>query len=143
MSDRIFGVIGLAIAVIFAWQATVIQESFMTDVVGPKTFPYIIATVMGLSSLYFLIKPDADPTWPTFGALGEIAMAIIAMIAYAQLLPVLGFLIATAVATSYLTWRLGTKPAQSLIIGVATSAGIYVIFKLILGLSLARGLFGF
>lgn len=65
------------------------------------------------------------------------------MIAYALALPEVGFLIATAVAAAYLTWRLGTKPIQSLLVGVLTSVGIYVIFRLILGLSLARGPFGF
>jgi putative tricarboxylic transport membrane protein len=65
------------------------------------------------------------------------------MIAYAVALPQLGFLIATAIASAYLTWRLGTAPLQSLLVGVLTSGGIYVVFRLALGLSLARGPFGF
>ena len=62
---------------------------------------------------------------------------------YAELLPEVGFLIATAFASAYLTWRLGTKPLQSVVVGVLTSVGIYVIFHLVLGLSLARGPLGF
>jgi len=46
-------------------------------------------------------------------------------------------------ATAYLSWRLGTKPLSSLVTGVATSAGIYLVFHLILGLSLAKGPLGF
>lgn len=143
MSDRIFGGIGLLLAIFFAWQASIIQESFLTDAVGPKTFPYIIAGVMGLASLYFLLKPDPAPHWPRAGRLAEIGLAALVMVAYAELLPVAGFLIATAVAAAYLTWRLGSKPVESLVIGVSTSVGIYVVFRLILGLSLARGPFGF
>ncbi len=143
MSDRIFGGIGLILAIIFAWQASIIEESFLTDAVGPKAFPYMIATVMGLSSIYFLLKPDPAPHWPSFGRLAEIGLAAVVMFAYAELLPVLGFVIATAIAASYLTWRLGSKPFESIVIGVATSVGIYVIFRLVLGLSLARGPFGF
>ncbi|WP_099824804.1 tripartite tricarboxylate transporter TctB family protein [Oceaniglobus indicus] len=143
MSDRIFGGIGLLIALIFAWQATIIQESFLSDAVGPKTFPLIIAAVLGISSLYFLFKPDPEPTWPTLGRFAEIFFAALVMIAYAELLPEVGFLIATAVASTYLTWRLGTGPLQSVIVGIATSVGIYVVFKLILGLSLASGPLGF
>ncbi|TYB85568.1 tripartite tricarboxylate transporter TctB family protein [Oceaniovalibus sp. ACAM 378] len=143
MSDRIFGGIGLLIAIIFAWQATIIQESFMSDAVGPKTFPLVIACVMALSSVYFLIKPDPAPSWPAAGRLAELFFAALVMIAYAQLLPVLGFLIATTFAAMYLTWRLGTPPLQSVVVGVGTSVGIYVVFKLILGLSLASGPFGF
>ena len=35
MSDRIFGVIGLLIAIGFAWAALIIEESFLSDYVGP------------------------------------------------------------------------------------------------------------
>ena len=143
MSDRIFGGIGLVLAVFYAWQATIIQESFLTDAVGPKMFPYIIAAVMGLASVYFLAKPDPEPHWPRAGRLAEIGFAALVMFAYAQALPELGFIIATAIAASYLTWRLGSRPLESLVIGVGTSVGIYVIFRLLLGLSLARGPFGF
>ena len=55
-----------------------------------------------------------------------------------QALPVLGFVIATALAAAYLTWRLGSRPLESVVIGVGTSVGIYVIFRLVLGLSLAE-----
>jgi len=75
--------------------------------------------------------------------LAEIFFAALVMLAYAELLPVLGFLIATALASGYLTWRLGTPPLQSVVVGVGTSVGIYIVFKLILGLSLASGILGF
>lgn len=143
MSDRIFGGIGLALAIFFAWQASIIQDSFLSDVVGPRTFPYIIAVVMAVSSIYFLVKPDPSPHWPAFGNLAEIGLSAAVMFAYARLLPELGFLIATALASAYLTWRLGSRPLPSIVIGVAISVGIYVVFRLILGLSLARGPFGF
>ena len=65
------------------------------------------------------------------------------MVAYALLLPELGFVIATALAATYLTWRLGTRPLWSLVLAAATAVGIYVIFRLILGLSLAQGPLGF
>jgi putative tricarboxylic transport membrane protein len=143
MSDRIFGGIGLAIAVLFAWQAWLIEESFLTDTVGPKMFPYIIAAIMGISSIYFLVKPDPEPHWPRLGRLAEIGLAVLVMVAYAQTLPVVGFVIATAIAATYLTWRLGSRPVESVVIGIGTSLGIYVIFRMVLGLSLARGPRGF
>ncbi|MEJ8472893.1 tripartite tricarboxylate transporter TctB family protein [Roseibium algae] len=143
MSDRIFGGIGLSLALIFIWQATLVQESFMSDEVGPKAFPIIIGIIMALSSIYFLVKPDPEPHWPRIGRFAEIAFAALSMVAYALALPEVGFLIATAVASAYLTWRLGTAPLQSIVAGVLTSGGIYIVFRLILGLSLARGPFGF
>lgn len=143
MSDRVFGGIGLALAAFFVWGATRIELSFISDPVGPRIFPIIIAGIIGLSSLVILLKPDAAPQWPAAARLFEIAMAVAVMIAYAMLLPKAGFVIATAIATTFLTWRLGTAPLWSIVTGVLTALGIYAVFHLILGLSLARGPFGF
>ncbi|EAR51304.1 TctB protein [Oceanicola granulosus HTCC2516] len=138
MSDRVFGGIGLALAIFYAWAAAGIQESFLTDEVGPKVFPWIIATVLGLSSLWCLLKPDPNPDWPSLGRLAEIGLAALVLAAYAEALPVFGFLLPTAIASGYLTWRLGSKPLESVVIGVLTALGIYLIFRSLLGLSLPR-----
>ena len=143
MSDRILGGFGLLLALTFVWRSTLIEQSPFSDIVGPQTFPLIICAVMAACSLYFIFKPDAEPVWPAAGRLFEIVMAVVVMVLYAELLPVLGFLIATALASAFLTWRLGTKPLQSIVVGVLIAAGIYIIFKLILGLSLAEGPLGF
>ena len=143
VSDRILGGFGLLLALTFVWRATLIEQSPFSDIVGPRVFPLIICTVMALCSLYFIVKPDTDPAWPAVGRLFEILMAVVVMVLYAELLPVLGFLVATALASAYLTWRLGTKPLPSVIVGVLIAVGIYIVFKLILGLSLAEGPLGF
>ncbi|MBR9822572.1 MAG: tripartite tricarboxylate transporter TctB family protein [Rhodobacteraceae bacterium] len=143
MSDRIFGAFGLLLALFYAWATLQIQESFLSDEVGPKTFPLVIAFILGLSSIVIALRPDENPVWPPLSRLAEIAAAVVVMILYAQFLPEAGFVIATALAAAYLTWRLGTRPLQSLLVGVCTSVGIYVIFHLVLGLSLARGPLGF
>lgn len=143
MSDRIFGVFGLLLAIGFAFAALAIEESFLSDAVGPKAFPIIIAAVLGLSSIVIALRPDAAPEWPTLARLAEIAAAVVMMILYAELLPEVGFVIATFFAAAYLTWRLGSGLLASLATGLGTSLGIYVIFHLVLGLSLARGPLGF
>jgi len=142
MSDRIFGAFGLALAAFFIWGATLIELPFISDPVGPRSFPIIIGALLGLSSLVILLRPDAGPHWPAIGRLAEIAGAVIVMVAYALLLPGFGFVICTAVAAAVLTWRLGTAPLWSVVSGVLTSLGIYAVFHLILGLSLARGPLG-
>ena len=63
--------------------------------------------------------------------------------AYAMALPAVGFVAATAVASAFLSWRLGTAPLPAVAAGVAIALGIYVVFHLILGLSLAEGPYGF
>ena len=143
MSDRIFGIFGVLLAIGYAFAAFAIQESFLSDAVGPKAFPLIIATILGLCSLVMALRPDPEPVWPPLGRLVEIGAAVVVMILYAQLLPVIGFIIATAFAAAYLSWRLGSQIIGALMTGVGTSVGIYVVFHLVLGLSLARGPFGF
>ncbi|QOL80747.1 tripartite tricarboxylate transporter TctB family protein [Pseudooceanicola spongiae] len=143
MSDRIFGAVGLLIAIGFAFAAMAIEESFLSDAVGPKAFPLIIAAVLGLASIAIILRPDASPEWPSLGRLTEILAAAVVMILYAEMLPVIGFIIATIFAAAYLTWRLGSGLVGSVLTGLGTSFGIYIIFHLVLGLSLARGPFGF
>ena len=143
MSDRIFGVFGLLLAIGYVFAALAIEESFLSDAVGPKAFPLIIATILGLSSLVIALRPDAEPEWPALGRLVEVFAAVVVMILYAEMLPVAGFVIATAFAAGYLAWRLGSHPIEAVAVGIGTSVGIYVIFHLLLGLSLAKGPFGF
>lgn len=143
MSDRIFGGFGLLLAIFYIWAASIIKDSFMVDVVGPRAFPYIVGAVLGICSLYFILRPDDEPKWPALRDLGEIIFAAAVLLLYAWTLPEFGFLITTVFATTYLTWRLGTQPLWALVTGVATSGGIYIVFHLILGLSLAKGPMGF
>jgi putative tricarboxylic transport membrane protein len=143
MSDRIFGVIGLVLAAFYAWQGTRIELSFISDPVGPKIYPFIIAGLLAVSSLVFVLKPDPAPDWPTAGRLFEIGVTVAVMIAYAMILPEAGFVLATALGASFLSWRLGATPLKAILAGIAIAVGIYVIFHLILGLSLARGPWGF
>lgn len=143
MSDRILGLVGILLAIGFSLAALRIEESFLSDAVGPKAFPLIIAAVLGLASIVIALRPDPDPQWPSVGRLAEIGAAVLVMILYAEFLPVVGFVIATAFAAAYLSWRLGSPVLWAVVTGVGTSVGIYVIFHLALGLSLARGPLGF
>ena len=56
MSDRIFGAVGLLLAALFAYSSLIIEESFLSDAVGPKAFPLIIAGILAISSLTIVIK---------------------------------------------------------------------------------------
>ncbi|MCA1972740.1 MAG: tripartite tricarboxylate transporter TctB family protein [Caenispirillum sp.] len=142
-SDRIFGGVGLALAAFFIWQATQIELGFSSDPLGPRSFPIIIGGVMALACIYPLVKPDPEADWPGIGRLLEIALAVAVLIAYALALPIVGFVLATAVAAGILSWRLGSRPTGAALAGIGISVGIYVVFHLVLGLSLARGPWGF
>jgi putative tricarboxylic transport membrane protein len=143
MADRILGGVGLVIAALYIWQATQVRESFISDPIGAKTFPIIIGLVLALTSLVIILRPDEDPRWPALPRLAEMGAAVAVLLLYANVLPEVGFVIATAGAAAFLSWRLGTKPLQALLAGVVISVGIYIVFHVILGLSLAKGPLGF
>jgi putative tricarboxylic transport membrane protein len=143
MGDRALGGVGLVLAALYIWQTTVIQESFISDPVGPKGFPLIIGGLLALASLAVVLRPDAAPQWPQLGRLLEIAVAVAVFVAYAMFLPGLGFVAATTLASAYLAWRLGAAPLPAVLAGVAIAVGIYVVFHLVLGLTLAKGPLGF
>ena len=99
--------------------------------------------MLALAGLALILRPDPEPAWGSLPQTLEVLAGAVVMVGYAELLPELGFVIASAVAAAYLAWRLGSTPVQAMIAGVSISLGIYVVFHLVLGLSLARGPWGF
>jgi putative tricarboxylic transport membrane protein len=143
MSDRIFGAATIVLSLLMWWATGLIEESFIQDPLGPKAFPLVIAGVMGISGLVMIFKPDAEPHWPGAVKLAELVATVGVFIVYAQTLPLVGFVLSTAVASAFLVWRLGGTTRQSLIGGVVISVGIYALFQHVLGLNLAKGPWGF
>ena len=143
MSDRIFASICIALAVLMGWGATIIEESFIQDPLGPKAFPLVIALVLAACGVAMFLRPDEDPVWPHRRKQIQLLWTIGAMILYVQFLPVVGFLVATAIGAGFLSWQLGASVKQACWGGFGISGSIYVVFKLVLGLSLARGPLGF
>jgi putative tricarboxylic transport membrane protein len=139
VSDRLLGAVALLLAlglVAGAWQ---IETGLMLDPLGPRTFPIIIAGVLAIAALYPLLRPDPEPDWPRAGRALEIALAVVVMVVYALLLEPAGFIIASTLAVFVLCWRLGGGPLASIAVGIGVALLIYVVFHLILGLSLPRG----
>ena len=61
IGDRILGIALLLLAVVYGWEAAMFPEPFGgSEAVGPETFPLILAVVLGLSSIYLLVRPDED-----------------------------------------------------------------------------------
>ena len=143
MTDRLFGLAALLLAGLMTWGASVIEESFIQDPLGPKAFPWVIAVVLAITGLFMVIKPDDDPEWPTRQTFLRTIWSAVAMVLYAELLPIVGFVVTTAAVAAFLAWQLGANLLQAAVGGVVISGGIYVVFHLVLGLSLARGPLGF
>ena len=102
-SDRILGLVALFVALAYIASATQIQTSFLSDPVGPKSFPILVGVVAAICSLVLILKPDPDPDWPVLRTFGALLVAVVVLVAYAYALKPLGFLLPTALASAVLT----------------------------------------
>lgn len=134
--DRIFGSVMIVVALGYILSASGIQTSFMSDPVGPRIFPYMIATVVILSALVMVLRPDPDQDWPAGPMVAQLALALLVLVAYAYAITPLGFLIPTAIAAGVLSWQIGGHPMRAALSGLGLSVGLFVLFRVILGLGL-------
>ena len=143
MNDRIFGGLTFLLGLFYIYSAFIIEESFISDPVGPKTFPYIISFFLLTSSLFLIFKPEQTPHGPSFGKILEVLATAVVLIGYAIILPVVGFVITTFFASTFISWRLGANLISASLVSLAISVTIFVLFRYVLGLSLAVGPLGF
>ncbi len=135
-SDRIFGSVVILVALAYIASALQIRESFLSDPVGSRTFPVAVGAVAVLCGVVMLLRPDPDPAWPGLRTVGALAVAVVAMIAYAYMLKPLGFLIPTAIVAGILSYQIGPRPLPAVLSGLGLSLGLFVLFKYALGLGL-------
>ncbi len=135
-SDRIFGLIALVSALAYIASATQIQTSFLSDPVGPKTFPIGIGIIAALSALVMVFRPDPDPEWPDRPTWGSLFAAVVVLVCYAFSLRPFGFILPTAIAASLLSFQISPRPKAAALAGIGLSLGLFVLFKFVLGLGL-------
>lgn len=136
VSDRIFGLIVVLVALAYVASATQIQTSFLTDPLGPKAFPILVGSVAAICGVVIILRPDADPNWPGLRTLISLTIAVIVLVAYAYSLRPLGFLIPTAITAAILSYQINPRPVAAILAGLGLSIGLFIIFKYALGLGL-------
>jgi putative tricarboxylic transport membrane protein len=142
MSDRIFGALMLLLAAAYMWTARGFDPGFMSDPLGPQTFPYLLGAVLAVTALYLLLRPDAPAQWPDWRHLLQMGLVVVVLVAYAGLLEWLGFLIATTLTVLILGWRLGASLKTAALTGIGVSLAVYGLFDILLELPLPAGLLG-
>ncbi|WP_328186665.1 tripartite tricarboxylate transporter TctB family protein [Marinobacter sp. OP 3.4] len=140
-NDRIFGVVMIVLAVAYGWGALQLPEPFGgSEAVGPETFPLLLAVVLGLSSLYMVVRPDPDNAWPWSRTGVELVIAVVVLVLYAALLQPLGFIISTLLAVGTLCWRMGARPRNAFTTGGVAGVVVFLVFTFALDLALPSGL---
>lgn len=145
LNDRLFGVLLIALAVAYGWGAFQFPEPFGggSEAIGPETFPHLLAIVLGLSSLYLIVRPDPDNAWPWSRTGVELVVAVVVLILYSALLQPLGFIISTTLAVGTLCWRMGARPTKAYFTGAISGVVVYLLFSFALDLALPLGLLSF
>ncbi len=136
MSDRLFGLTAILVALGYIFSATSIQTSFLSDPVGPKSFPYAVGGLAVLAALAIVIKPDDDPEWPSLATFGRLLIAVMVLVGYAYTLTPLAFVIPTAVTAGLLSYQIRPRALPAALTGVGLSVGLFILFKFALGLGL-------
>ncbi|MBP0437680.1 tripartite tricarboxylate transporter TctB family protein [Tianweitania sediminis] len=135
MGDRILGLIIFGLAIWYGWTAGSYEASF-GDPLGPAAFPQMLSVPAALLSLFLIVRPDPDPSWPEHRRLLSQAATIAVLVAYAFFLEDLGFVLATTVAVIALSRLLGAGWLKSATSGVLMAVGLFVLFDTLLGLPL-------
>ena len=144
INDRVFGMLMLILAVVYGWEATKFPIPFGGhESVGPETFPIILAIILGISSIYLIVRPDPDEKWSPVAMLIELGVVVVSMLAFAWAIEPIGFIPAAALVVSFLSWRMGASVSKSLITGVTSSVIIFFLFNNVLELALPLGLLEF
>jgi len=137
VSDRIFGTLICLLALAYIASATQIQTSFLTDPVGPKLFPIIVASIAFICGVAVIINPDESPSWPAPSIWISLFVATVALIAFAYALKPLGFIIPAAVVSAIISYLIHRNFMTAILTGIGLSVVLYFVFKQLLGLSLA------
>jgi putative tricarboxylic transport membrane protein len=111
----------------------------MSDPIGPKAFPLIIAAFMFVISLYLVFKPDPEPEWPVQRVWVNKGLVLLSFVLYAYALVPLGFLLSTTLQVTFLAFMFKGKIWKGLAAAVAASLILYSIFVFLLGIPLPVG----
>ena len=139
LSDRIFGLAVILVALVYIASAMQIQVSFLTDPVGSKAFPIGVASVAIICCIVMILRPDEEPEWPELWTVFSIIISVVLLIGYSYALKPLGFIIPTAIVSGALSFQISPKPKFAVLYGLGLSTGLFVLFKFVLDL----GLIGF
>jgi putative tricarboxylic transport membrane protein len=118
---------------------------------GAGFLPFWLGATMAILSIILLVSATREPAQPSGRSpfpKGRAVLAILetvgALAAFIFLLETLGFLLATALLTAFLL-RVVEREGWliTVTVALANAAGLYIVFRILLGVSLPKNLFGF
>jgi len=154
--NMLSGILSIVFGVFYLIMVIILPEPAMGDPIGPKLFPYVIAIIAIFCGALMLLRElrlsnssqkekISINLQENKGLYFKIAVTIILGVIYGLILEPLGYLIATSIfmlGIMFLVNQLSRK-LETVLMSIGFSVTTYVVFYLILQLSLPRGLLSF
>lgn len=137
--DRATGAALTLLGVAAAAEASTFDVAFMTDPVGPKALPYLVAAMLVAAGLAAMARPRETGAAPGHPALLRLAAAVLALVAYALALPFVGFFTSTTLVVGGLALLYRGPPVASLAAAALLSGALWLLFVRALALPLPVG----
>jgi putative tricarboxylic transport membrane protein len=137
--DRITGGVLTVAGIATALEATTFDVAFMTDPVGPKALPMVVAMILVLAGASALLRPREHVGLPSREAAARMVGAVAAFVLYAVALPWIGFFGATSLVILALALLYQGPPIPSAIAALAVSGALWLLFVALLALPLPVG----
>lgn len=138
--DRIGGIILLLIGAGAVWHGYHLEVAFAADPVGPKAFPLIVGTILGVAGASIALRPEAM-AWEA-GDYGRIGLVAAAALLYPLILEPLGFVPATSILGFLCAKAFKGRTVPAMVGSIAMAAVIFLLIDVGLGLGLPRGPLG-
>lgn len=119
---------------------------------GPGFFPFWLGVIMASLATILLATAwrrratakDGVSPFPGKKALIAIGSVLAGLAAYISLIEVLGFLMDTFLYVAFLLGVVENERwPRTLLVAVSTTAGLYLVFQILLGITLPSNMFGF
>ena len=120
-------------------EASTFDVFFLTDPVGPKALPFVVALIFLATGTFLAIRPGAAIQWPRSSTVTRMAGAIATFGTYAALLAPLGFVPSTTLCVTSLSMLFGGPWRRSLSAALLLSVILWYLFVWVLGLPLPLG----
>jgi putative tricarboxylic transport membrane protein len=149
-ADQITGVVVLIFSIILMEESWRMPQS-ATFGPGVGFLPFWLGVLMAVLSIVLMIKARRGPgdpgekrIFPGWKALVTLAGVLAGLAVYILLLDVLGFFVDTALYSAFLLGAVERERwPKAFVVAVLNSGGLYVIFRILLGVNLPKNMFGF
>lgn len=139
MSDRILGIVAMLTAAAMSMASLDYVAKVAYEPVGPRAFPLLLAAAMAACGAWLALRPGPDAA--LMGTQSrKLALCAVAIVIYAMLFQLLGFVIATALMTLPVGRLFGGTWRQCVLTGIGMGVALYVLFDKLLDVVLPLGL---